>query len=138
MFTLLTDLKIDGKIIRCDDSGEGKSFYDSCRANGHYIKFEFSGPRTSQRNCKVERKFQTFYGRIRAKLNNGELEDSVRTGLWAEFARTTNFLSNFISINAKDKFPYELMFGIEPKIPTILRIFRGIGVVTTKDYIQGT
>jgi hypothetical protein len=32
MFTLLTDLKISGidiKFIRCDDSGENKSFYDS-------------------------------------------------------------------------------------------------------------
>jgi hypothetical protein len=35
MFTLLTDLKIAGidvKFIRCDDSGENKSFSDSCQA----------------------------------------------------------------------------------------------------------
>jgi hypothetical protein len=32
------------------------------------IKFEFSGPRTSQRNRKVE-KPQTLYGRIRSMLN---------------------------------------------------------------------
>jgi hypothetical protein len=28
------------------------------------VKFEFPGPRTPQRNGKVERKFQTFYVRI--------------------------------------------------------------------------
>jgi hypothetical protein len=82
MLTILTDLTISGidaKFISCDDSGENKSIYGSCRANGHRINFEFSGPRTPQHNGKVERKFQTFYGRIRAILNNGGLEDIVRT-----------------------------------------------------------
>jgi hypothetical protein len=63
MFTLLNHMKISGidvKFSRCDGSGENKSFFDSCRANGHIIKFEFSGPRTPQRNGKMERKFQTF------------------------------------------------------------------------------
>jgi hypothetical protein len=60
MFTLFTDLNvaaIDVKFIRCDDSVENKSFYDSRQANGLNIKFEFSGPRTLQRNDKVEQKF---------------------------------------------------------------------------------
>jgi hypothetical protein len=49
MLTVFNDLKISGidvKIICCDDSRENMYFYDSCRANGHNIKFEFSGPRT--------------------------------------------------------------------------------------------
>jgi hypothetical protein len=37
-----------------------------------------------QRNGKVEQKFQTFYGRSRVTLNNEGLEDSIRTGVWAE------------------------------------------------------
>jgi hypothetical protein len=124
IFTLLTDLKISGidiKFICYDDSGESKSFNDSCRANGHNIKFEFSGPRTPQRDGKVERKFQTFYGRIRATLNNGELEDSIRTGVWVECARVTTFLSNITSIKAKHKCPYELMFGIKTKLKNLWR-----------------
>jgi hypothetical protein len=32
------------------------------------IKVEYSGPQTPQRHGKVERKFQTLYGRIRACL----------------------------------------------------------------------
>jgi hypothetical protein len=59
----------------------------------------------------VECKFQIFYGRIRAILNNGGLEDRIRSGVWAECARTTAFLSNHTSIKAKDKCPYPIMFG---------------------------
>jgi hypothetical protein len=33
------------------------------------VQFKFSGPRTPQRNGKVERKFQIIYGRIRSMLN---------------------------------------------------------------------
>ena len=85
------DLKIAGidlKHIRCDDSGENKAFYDACRTKGYNIKFEFSGPRTPQQNGKVERKFQTFYGRIRAMLNHAGFENGKRSGIWAECART--------------------------------------------------
>jgi transposase InsO family protein len=87
MFPLLTDLKIagiDNKHIRCDDSGENKAFYDACSAKGYNIKFEFSGPRTPQRNGKVERKFQTFYGRIRAMLNHAGFENGERSGICAQ------------------------------------------------------
>jgi hypothetical protein len=84
MFTLSIDLNISGtdlKFICCDGSGENKYFYDSCRINRHIIKFEFSVPRTSQRNGKVERKFQSFYERIGSTLNNWGLEDSTRIGV---------------------------------------------------------
>jgi hypothetical protein len=102
MFTILNDLKlagIDVKFIRCDDSGKNKSFYDLCQVNGHNIKFQFSGPRTPQG------KFQTIYGRIRATLNNGGLEDTLRTGLWAECVSTKTFLSNVTSIRQRISIP---------------------------------
>jgi hypothetical protein len=34
-------------------------------------------------------------------LNNGGLEDSVRSGVWAECIRTATILSNIISIKQK-------------------------------------
>jgi transposase InsO family protein len=75
--TLLADLKIAGinvKFIRCDDSGENKALFEECRSKGYGIRFEFSGPPTPQQNGKVESKFQTFFGRIRAMLNSaGEI-----------------------------------------------------------------
>jgi hypothetical protein len=64
---LLTDLKIADQIvkfIRCDDAGENMKMKNDPDIKSFGIKFEFSGPRTPQRNGKVERKFQTLYGRI--------------------------------------------------------------------------
>jgi hypothetical protein len=97
----------------------------------------FSDPRTPQRNGKVEQKFQTLYGRMRATLNNEGLEDSVRTGKWAECARITTFLSSITLIKAKGKCPYQLMLGGKLKLPTSLNIFEEIIIVSTKDDIQG-
>jgi hypothetical protein len=49
--------------------------------------------------------FQTFYGRIRTKMNNEGLEDSIRSGVCNEYARTTTLLSSITSIKEKDKCP---------------------------------
>ena len=140
MLVLLTDLKIAGinvKFIRCDDSGENLAFQKECKVKGINIKFEFSGPRTPQRNGKVERKFQTFYGRIRASLNGAGLKDDLRSGVWAECARTVTFLHNITSLKTKEVCPYELLFKTKPKLAEKLKSFGEIGVVTTKDDIQG-
>jgi hypothetical protein len=45
--------------------------------NDFGAKFEFSGPRTPQRNGKVERKFQIFYGRFRSMFNGAGLNGAV-------------------------------------------------------------
>jgi hypothetical protein len=84
----------------------------------------------------VERKFQTFFGRIRAMLNSVSVKDQLRSGVWAECAMTVTFLSNVTSIKNKEVCPYELSFGCKPKLPTSLRSFGEIGVVTTKANIQ--
>jgi hypothetical protein len=94
------------------------------------------GPRTSQRNGKVERKFQTFFGRIRAILNNARLEEGLRSGVWAECARTTTFLSNVTALKSRAMCPFQLMFGSKPKLPSSWKIFGEMGVVTTKDDFQ--
>jgi hypothetical protein len=61
------------------------------------VKFEFSGPRTPQRNGKIERKFQTFYGRIRAMLNGANMEGELRDNIREEFVMNVTYLSNIIS-----------------------------------------
>jgi hypothetical protein len=61
VITLLTGLKMSGlnmTIMKYDL--EVKTFGD---------EIEVSGPRTLQWNGKIERKFQTLYGRIRSKIN---------------------------------------------------------------------
>jgi hypothetical protein len=69
------------------------------------IKFEFSGPRTPQRNGKVERKFQTLHGRIRAVLNGADLEGELRDKIWAECVMNVTHLSNIISTKSSFKSP---------------------------------
>jgi hypothetical protein len=140
VMTLLTNLKIAGinvKYFRCDDSGENKALFDACQAQGYGVKLKFSGPRTPQRNCKVERKFQAFFGRIRAMLNSVGLKDHLRSGVWAECTMTVTYLFNNTSIKEKMICPYQLQFGNKPRLPESLRSFGEIGVVTTKNDIQG-
>jgi hypothetical protein len=115
---------------------ENKALFDECRSKGYNMKFEFSGPQTPQRNVKVERKFQTFFGRIRAMLNSAGVKDQLRSGVWAECAMTVTFLSNLTSVNNKEVCPHEILFGCKPKLPTSLRPFGEIGFVTTKANIQ--
>jgi hypothetical protein len=58
--TLLTDLKIANQIVKfiiCDDAGETMTMKNDPEIKSFGIKFEFSGPRTPQRNGKIERKF---------------------------------------------------------------------------------
>jgi hypothetical protein len=99
--TLLTDLNIAGvevKIIRCNDSGEYKALHEECQSKFYGIKFGFLGHRTHQHDGKVERKFQTFFGRIRVVLNDAGLKDDLRLGVWAVRAITVTFLSNIMSV----------------------------------------
>jgi hypothetical protein len=100
------------------------------------VKFEFSGPQTPQRNGKVERKFQTFFGRISAMLNSAGVKDQLRSGFWAECSMTVTFLSNITLIKNKEVCTYEFFFGCKPKLSKILRSFGKIGVVITKANIQ--
>jgi transposase InsO family protein len=79
--TLSTDLKIANrnvKFIRCDNAGENMTMKNDPEFKSFGIKFEFSGPRTPQRNGKIERKFQTLYGRIREMLHEADLEGEWR------------------------------------------------------------
>jgi hypothetical protein len=84
----------------------------------------------------VERKFQTFFGRIRAMLNSASVKNQLRSGVWAECAITVTFLSNITLIKNKKVCPFELLFGCKLNLPTSLRSFGKIGVVTTKANIQ--
>jgi hypothetical protein len=52
------------RFIRCDNAGENMTMKNDPEVKSFGVKFEFSGHRTPQRNRKVERKFQTNYGRI--------------------------------------------------------------------------
>jgi hypothetical protein len=69
-------------------------------------------------------------------LNSSGVKYQLRSGVWAECAMTVMFLSNVTSIKNKEVCAYELLFGCKPKLPTSLRSFGKIDVVTTKANIQ--
>jgi hypothetical protein len=137
--TLLTDLKIANRIvkfIRCDNAGENMTMKNDPEIKSFGIEFEFLGPRTPQRNGKVERKFQTLYGRIQAMLNGADLEGELRVKIWAECVMNVTHVSNIISTKSSFKRPFEFLYGEKPKLHDNLKIFGEVGVATTKERIQ--
>ena len=82
------------KCIRCDNSGENHSLESRCNQEGLGIKFEYTAPNTPQQNRRVERKFQTLYGRVRAMVVGSGIKQSLRNKLWAETANTAMMLEN--------------------------------------------
>jgi hypothetical protein len=101
---------------------------DDLNVKSFGVKFDFSGTRTIQWNGKVERKLQTFFGRIRSMLNGSGLKGEQRGKIWKEGTMTTIYLSN--------KSPYKLLFGCKLKLNSILKTFGEIGILTTKNKIQ--
>jgi hypothetical protein len=74
---------------------------------------------------------------MRAMLNSAGLKDHLRSGVWAECSMTVTYLSNITSIKEKMIYPYQLLFGNKPRLPESLRSFGEVGVVMTKNDIQG-
>jgi hypothetical protein len=57
------------KRMRCDNAGENRQFQKYLNRLPHHIKFENTAPNTPQQNGKLERKFATLYGKVRAMPN---------------------------------------------------------------------
>ena len=111
---LIKELKqaydIDVKIIRCDNSGENNSLQKACKQEGLGIKFEFTAPDTPQQNGRVERRFPTLYGRVRAMLHN------IYSGInhkrfWAEAANTATDIDNMLVKQGETSNPFQKFFG---------------------------
>ena len=83
------------KYIRCDNSGENKALQKECEKAGLGISFEYTAPGTPQQNGRVERKFATFWGRMRAMMAGGDFSLRMKQLLWCEAANTTTDFDNF-------------------------------------------
>ena len=81
LFKKLKTLQHVVAFIRCDDAGENRSLEAMCKQEGLGIKFEYSGPKTPQRNGRVERKFQTLYSRVRSMMNGAGLKPRMKLEL---------------------------------------------------------
>jgi len=124
------------KFLRCDNAGENKKTEEYLKEKGIGIQFEYTAPNTPQQNGKVERKFATLYGRIRATLNSLG-DDELRTKLWAEAAAMMTLMEN-ISVKKKGEKPaYTKFFGKDCKIVPFLRRFGEMAVIKEEANIIG-
>ena len=114
--------------LRCDNAGENKSTKNLCEKLGLAVKFEFTAPDTPQQNGRVERKFATLYGRVRAMLNRSRLPTAMRSKLWAEGARTATDAENLSVKVDKEKPPHKAFFGRDASCIWTLRRFGEIGI----------
>jgi transposase InsO family protein len=137
--TLLTDSRIaywNVRFIGCDDAGENMTMINDPEIKSFGINFEFSFPKTPQRNGKVERKFQTLYVRIRAMLNGANSEGELKDKNWSECMMNVTYLSNIILTKSNSKSLFEFFYGEKPTLHDNLKIFSEVGVVTAKNKIQ--
>ena len=140
MVKLVNEIKADGykvKYLRCDNAGENRATEELMKQKEMFVKFEYSAPETPQQNGKVERKFATLFGRIRAMLNAAGLEGELRQRVWAEAAKTATINDGIIVTSRNEKPSYERFYRKKNPIVQSLRRFGEIGIVTNKDGIQG-
>lgn len=131
-------MDIQIKIIRCDNSGENRKLQEVVRADRDLkITFEFTAPHTPQQNGKVERKFQTLYGKIRAMLNWARLPAYLRSRLWAQCASVATKLENIIVKENSDSSSHEKFYGVTPTLINHLRTFGEIAIVHDGKKIRG-
>jgi len=91
-----------------------------------------------QQNGRVERKYATLLGRVRAMLNSAGLSgkyENLRHGLWAECVNTTTKLAN-IAAPSRKQLPHFQFFQTTPSFVSNLRVFGEIGVVNDAAPLQ--
>jgi hypothetical protein len=115
---------------------EKKDLEDEYKNKDLDIVFEFSGPRTPQRNGRVETMFQTLHRRIRTMLNGAGYQEEIRSGIWAKYASNATFHSNILATRVTKRSPQELLFGKEAIYAHNLRVSGKMGIVTTNKKIQ--
>ena len=125
------------KYIRCDNAGENRALQDACRQEGLGITFEFTTPGTPQQNGRVERKFATLYGRMRAMLQGSKIEGSLKRQLWAEAANTATDLDNILVKYKESKNSFQKFYKNKKKsIISTTRIFGEMVVVTNRSLVK--
>jgi hypothetical protein len=77
--------------MRLDNSGENKTLQQEADKDSEIkLQFEFPSPYTPQQNGRIERKFATLWGKVRAQLNSAKLPWSLRNKLCAQCANLSN------------------------------------------------
>jgi hypothetical protein len=115
VINLILDLQKDKNItvnfIRCDNSGENKDIQQAMIPIPKIkVKFEFTAPDTPKQNGKIERKFATLNGKVRATLNEAEFTWPLRRGMWAYCALLITKPDNALIRSDVHLSPYELFY----------------------------
>jgi hypothetical protein len=119
MMALINELKqaydIEVKTIRCDNSGENNALQRICKHEGLGIKFEYTTPNTPQQNGRVERRFPTIYGRVRAMWRDISVSINNKR-LWAETANTAIALDNMLLKQGETSNSFHKSLGRELRV----------------------
>ena len=99
------------KKIRCDNADENISLEELCSTEGLGIDFEHTARNTPQHNGRIQRTFQTLFGRVKAMLNHAGIPSGIRQGTWPEAAFTAMLWHNVIVQKEGDKPPHTLFWG---------------------------
>ena len=132
----LSQIGVLTQTIRCDNAPENYEAEKLCKKNNIHANFEYTAPNTPQQNGKVERKFATLYGRVRACFNDCNMEKSWRNHLWAECA---SHCTNLENLGAKERNKIDIPWSNEKdniKMMNALRKFGEKAVVRKSKPIQ--
>jgi hypothetical protein len=99
------------------------------------IQFEYTALHTPQQNGRIERKFATFYGKIRALTTVSQLPQKLRDDFWPHAAHLVTSLKKTI-VDQKGSTPHFILKGTDPNWAKSLRTFGEIGIVYTKPPIR--
>jgi hypothetical protein len=125
------------KYIRCDNASENRSLQDTIAEKQNInCKFEYTAPASPQQNGKIERKFASLNGKVRAMLNHAEFTWPMRQSMWAYAALLATKLDNILILTDKQKTPYELFYGSNPKWVLHLHSFGEIAIVKNNKKIK--
>jgi hypothetical protein len=99
------------------------------------FKFEITAPNRPQPNGKIERKFATMWGKVRAMLSAAKLPWKIRNTLWAQCAKHCTDLENSLVKKGK-RSSYERIFKKIPEWVKYLHTSGEIVVVHNNKDIQ--
>ncbi|CAJ1938811.1 unnamed protein product [Cylindrotheca closterium] len=101
------------------------------------LTFEFTAPNTPQRNGRVERKFATAFGRVRAMMNTARMTETMRGNLWAEAADTATKLDTALVYQRGEQSSHQKFWKREARFARHLRTFGEMAVIKVHTKIKG-
>jgi hypothetical protein len=131
LIQITNEEKVIVAFIRCDNSGKNHDSQNQIKDNHPKLvcKFEFTAPDSPQQNGKVERRFATLYGRVRAMLNERDFNWPLRHTMWAYASLHATKLDNSLIMPETHLSPVFMYYGHTPAWDDHLHSFGEIAIV---------